>query len=92
VKFRYVDRVLTTYQEIRDRIYQLARERNLAVVWKESTPRRRYLLLYDSRQIVVARTAVPVRELSPSKLARLASDLAGVFGEGWMNCRRICTA
>jgi hypothetical protein len=84
VKFRYIDGVLTTYQEIRDRIYQLARERGLRVDWIESTPDNRTLLLYDSGQVLLARARVPLRQVGPLRLGRLASDLEDVFGEGWM--------
>jgi hypothetical protein len=42
------------------------------------------LLLYDSNQIVVARTTVPVRDITLGKLERLRDDLAPVFGEEWM--------
>jgi hypothetical protein len=54
------------------------------VDWIESGRRERTLLLYDSRQEVVARAVVPVRYAEPDQLSRLAYDLAGVFGEGWM--------
>jgi hypothetical protein len=77
--------VLTTYEEIRDRIYQLARQRNLRLDWREFNRDTRTLLLYDSRQVVVARATVPVRKLGPRSLATLASELKSVFGEGWMN-------
>jgi hypothetical protein len=43
--------VLNTYQEIRDRIYTLARERGLRVDWAETTPLVRLLLLYDHCQV-----------------------------------------
>jgi hypothetical protein len=62
--------VLETYPEIRDRIYTLARKHNLRVDWIESGRRER--------------TVVPVRYAEQDQLSRLAYDLAGVFGEGWM--------
>ena len=76
--------MLETYPEIRDRIYALARKHNLRVDWIESGRRERTLLLYDSRQEAVARAVVPVRYAEQDQLTRLAYDLAGVFGEGWM--------
>jgi hypothetical protein len=85
VKFRYLDGVLATYQEIRDRIYQLARQRDLRLDWREFNRDTRTLLLYDSRQVVVARATVPVRHLGPRVLTTLSRELTGVFGEGWMN-------
>jgi hypothetical protein len=85
VKFCYFNGVLTSYPEIRDRIYTLARQRNLRVDWIESTRRYRALLLYDSGQVVVARATVPVRHVDSDDLAKLARDLEGVFGKGWMD-------
>jgi len=76
--------MLTTYQEIRDRIYQLARRNALRPDWVESTRSVRLLLLYDGNQVVVARTTVPVRDITKAKLDRLHDDLAPVFGKGWM--------
>jgi hypothetical protein len=61
--------VLTTYQELRDRIYQMARQHGLRPDWVESTRSVRLLLLYDGNQVVIARTTVPVRD---------------VFGKEWM--------
>jgi len=84
VKFCYLDGVLTSYPEIRDRIYKLALERGLHVYWRESDRYRRTLLLYDSRQIVVGRATVPLRRIDRDDLAELARDLTGTFGEGWM--------
>jgi hypothetical protein len=77
--------VLKTYPEIRDRIYHLARQHGLRVDWIDYGRLGRELLLYDSRQMVLARTRVPVRNINLPKCARLENDLAGVFGEGWMN-------
>ena len=76
--------MLATYPEIRDRIYMLARKHALRVDWRESTRSDRLLLLYDSRQMVVAQAFVPLRRVKPSALAELAHQLEGVFGEGWM--------
>lgn len=44
----------------------------------------RMLLLYDRNQVVVARTTVPVRDITMAKLERLRDDLAPVFGREWM--------
>ncbi len=41
------------------------------------------LLLYDGNQ-VIARTTVPVRDITMAKLDRLRDDLAPVFGKDWM--------
>jgi hypothetical protein len=75
--------VLTTYQEVRDRIYEMARRHNLRPDWVESTHSVRLLLLYDSAQMVTARTTVPVRDITTAKLERLRDDLAPVFGKEW---------
>ena len=85
MKFCYFNGVLTSYPEIRDRIYVLARQRNLRVEWIESTRRYRDLLLYDSGQVVVARATVPLRHVDPDNLAKLSRDLEGVFGKRWMD-------
>ncbi len=76
--------MLTTYQELRDRIYEMARRFGYRPDWAESTRSVRLLLLYDSNQIVVARTTVPVRDITMAKLDRLREDLAPVFGKEWM--------
>jgi hypothetical protein len=76
--------VLTTYSEIRDRIYALAREQNLRVDWAETTLLVRLLLLYDHRQVVVARASVPVKGISVRALSDLQADLEHVFGKGWL--------
>jgi hypothetical protein len=76
--------VLTTYQEIRDRIYERARWHHLRPDWAESTRSVRLLLLYDISQTVVARATVPVRDITMAKLERLRDDLAPVFGKEWM--------
>jgi hypothetical protein len=76
--------VLTTYQELRDRIYAMARQHGYRPDWVESTRSVRLLLLYDTNQIVVARTTVPVRDVTTAKLERLREDLASVFGKEWM--------
>jgi hypothetical protein len=77
--------MLATYPEIRDRIYALARKHGFRVDWCETTRTHRLLLLYDSRQTVVARARVPLRRMNPDVLAELAYQLEDVFGEGWMN-------
>ncbi len=74
VKFRYRAAMLATYPEIRDRIYALARKHALRVDWLETARNDRTLLLYDSRQVVVARALVPLRHISPGKLAELAPN------------------
>ena len=85
VKFRYGEAMLAAYPEIRDRIYALARKNALRVDWRETTRNSRLLLLYDARQIVIARARVPLRRMDPDVLAELAYQLEDVFGEGWMN-------
>ncbi len=37
-------------------------------------------MLYDSAQAVVARSTVPVRDITVAKLERLRDDFAPVFG------------
>ena len=76
--------MLTTYQELRDRIYAIARKHGYRPDWVESTRSVRLLLLYDRNQIVVARTTVPLRDITMAKLERLRDDLAHVFGNEWM--------
>jgi len=76
--------VLTTYQELRDRIYEMARRFGYRPDWVESTRSVRLLLLYDRNQVVVARTTVPVRDITMAKLDRLRDDLAPVFGKECM--------
>jgi hypothetical protein len=76
--------MLATYPEIRDRIYALARKHGLRVDWRETTRNNRLLLLYDSRQTVVARARVPLRSMKPDVLAELAYQLEDAFGERWM--------
>lgn len=73
--------MLTTYQEVRDRIYEMARRCNLRPDWAESTRSVRLLLLYDSAQAAAARSTVPVRDITVAKLERLRDDLAPVFGK-----------
>jgi hypothetical protein len=72
------------YQEIRDRIYELARQHDLRPDWTESTKNARYLLLYDRQQVVVARATVPIRHPSGRVLAELERQLAPVFGKDWL--------
>jgi hypothetical protein len=50
----------------------------------ESTRSVRLLLLYDSAQTIMARTTVPVRDITMARLERLRDDLAPVFGKEWM--------
>lgn len=76
--------MLTTYQEVRDRIYEMARRYNLRPDWAEYTRSVRLLLLYDASQTVIARAAVSVRDVTVAKLERLRDDLAPVFGKEWM--------
>jgi hypothetical protein len=76
--------MLTTYPEIRNRIYQLARERDLTVEWVELTKGRRKILLYDSKRLRVASADVVLRGYGRRMLAELAGELADVFGEGWL--------
>lgn len=76
--------MLMSYPEIRDRIYVLARQRNLRVDWIEPSRLYRELLLYDSGQALVARATVPLRNLTQKRLTELSRNLEGVFGEGWM--------
>jgi hypothetical protein len=76
--------VLTTYKELRDRIYQMSRQLGYRPDWIESTRSVRMLLLYDGNQVVIARTTVPVRDITLAKLERLRDDLAPVFGKEWM--------
>jgi hypothetical protein len=77
--------VLVKYQEIRDRIFQLCRQHGLRPDFPETTGVGRVLLLWSIDQRVVARGFIPtVADPPPTVLARLEHDLAGVFGEGWM--------
>lgn len=77
--------MLTTYPEIRDRIYQLARQHGLRVDWTFASRSERRLVLYDAGQVPVARAAVPLRHIKQIQLTALVNSLEGVFGEGWMN-------
>lgn len=76
--------MLTTYQEVRDRIYEMARRNDLRPDWVESTRSVRLLFLYDFGQAVIARTTAPVRDITMAKLERLRDDFAPVFGREWM--------
>lgn len=76
--------MLVTYQEIRDRIYALARERDLRIDWAETTLLFRLLLLYDPGHVVVARASVPVKGISIRALNDLQADLEHVFGKDWL--------
>jgi len=75
--------VLSTYQEIRDRIYQLARQHELSVRWVETTKSVRLVHLVDADEVVVARATVPVRRMDPDLLAQLSSNLEVAFGKDW---------
>lgn len=77
--------MLAKYQEIRDRIFVLARRHGLRPDFPETTRTGRVLLLWSTDQVVVARSFVPtVDDPGTVVLARLQHDLAGVFGEGWL--------
>jgi hypothetical protein len=76
--------VLSTYPEIRDRIYQLARQRGLLVTWPEKTRSIQVLHLVTPQQVVVAIATVPVRGITTEALERLARDLERMFGKDWM--------
>ncbi|MEU4407485.1 hypothetical protein AB0F88_23420 [Streptosporangium sp. NPDC023963] len=76
--------MLQTYPEIRDRIYELARRHALRPDWVDAGRTTRSLLLYNSDQVVVARSRVPMRHMDPDLLAALAHDLEDVFGKGWL--------
>lgn len=62
----------------------MARQHNLRPDWVESTRSVRMLPLYDRAQNVVARTTVPVRDITRARLKRLRDDLEQVFGKEWM--------
>jgi len=76
--------VLTTYKELRDRIYQMSRQLGYRPDWIESARSVRMLLLYDGNQVVIARTSVPVRDITLAKLERLRDDLAPVLEKEWV--------
>ena len=76
--------MLAAYEELRDRIYQMSRQFGYRPDWIESTRSARMLLLYDSTQVVVARTTVPLRDITMAKIQRLRDDLVPVFGREWM--------
>ena len=77
--------MLLTYQEIRDRIFRLCRECGLRPDFPETTRAGRVLLVWSADQQVVARAFIPtVTDPPPAVLVRLQHDLAGIFGEGWM--------
>ena len=77
--------MLVKYQEIRDRIFALCRQCGLRPDFPETTRTGRVLLLWTADQQVVARAFIPTVSDPPlGVLARLQHDLAGVFGEGWM--------
>ena len=76
--------MLTTYPEIRDRIYKLAREHKLRVDWSETSRAWRTLRLFDARQVEAAKAKVPVRNIQRQDLEQLSWDLQRVFEKGWM--------
>ncbi|MET8338609.1 hypothetical protein ABZV14_01065 [Streptosporangium canum] len=76
--------MLSTYQEVRDRIYELAHRHGLRVDWVETTKSVRLLHLLDTDQIVMARATVPVRGVTLEALAHLATELEHLFGKDWM--------
>ncbi|MEV0591124.1 hypothetical protein [Nonomuraea cavernae] len=77
--------MLSTYQEIRDRVYELCRKHELRPDWAADTKFGRVLFLYDVTQVIVARTFVPTQFIDQIKLAKLERDLAHLFGEGWLS-------
>jgi hypothetical protein len=76
--------VLSVYPEIRDRIYELARNHGLRVDWAETTRTVRLVLLYDQTQIIVARAVVPVRAIRLTQLNDLEHAPEHVFGKDWL--------
>ncbi|GIH28968.1 hypothetical protein Aph01nite_72780 [Acrocarpospora phusangensis] len=76
--------MLTTYPQIRDRIYELARIHGLRVDWAETSRSVRLVLLYEQTQIVVARGIVPVRDIRATQVNKLEHDLQHVFGKDWL--------
>jgi hypothetical protein len=76
--------VLTDYREIRDRIFELCRQQGLRPDFPE-TKTGRVLLVWSADQRVMARAFLPTyKDAGPAVLGRLQHDLAGIFGEGWM--------
>jgi len=77
--------VLTDYRKIRDRVFELCRELGLRPDFPETTKAGRVLLVWSADQRVLARAFIPTYpDAGPVVLGRLQRDLAGVFGEGWM--------
>jgi hypothetical protein len=77
--------VLSRYQEIRDRIFELCRVHGVRPDFPETTKNGRLLLVWSQDQRVLARAFVPTyADPGPVVLGRLQHDLAGIFGKGWM--------
>ena len=77
--------MLTDYREIRDRIFELCRLNGVRPDFPETTKAGRVLLVWSADQRVIARAFIPTYA-NPGALVlgRLQHDLAGIFGEGWM--------
>ncbi|WP_066366390.1 hypothetical protein [Herbidospora mongoliensis] len=76
--------MVTSYREVVDRIYSLARLHALSVRWRETTSGSRLLLLYDGTEVVVGRSIVPIRNITRAALDDVEHDLEHVFGRGWL--------
>ncbi|MEO3859080.1 hypothetical protein [Acrocarpospora sp. B8E8] len=76
--------MLISYAEIRDRIYELARQHDLRVDWAETTRSARLVLLHDRDQIVVGRASVPVRPVTARAVLELQRALEHLFGKEWL--------
>lgn len=76
--------MVTSYREVVDRIYTLARLHALSVRWRETTTASRLLLLYDGTEVVVGRSMVPIRNITRAALEDVEHDLEHVFGRGWL--------
>lgn len=77
--------MLVKYQDIRGRVFSLCREHGLRPDFPETTKTGRVLLVWNTGQEVVARAFIPtMNDPPPIVLERLQHDLAGIFGEGWM--------
>ncbi|WP_084955461.1 hypothetical protein [Thermoactinospora rubra] len=78
--------MLSAYPEIRDRIFQLARDKGLRVELAESSPRSSALLLliWDQAHINIGRAILPTRHLNPDVIADLERKLEHIFGKDWL--------
>ncbi len=76
--------MVTSYRDVVDRIYTLARLHALSVRWRETTTASRLLLLYDGTEVVVGRSMVPIRNITRAALEDVEHDLEHVFGRGWL--------